>query len=54
MKKFLLIILVGIFAITGISTAFATGGGPTCTYKSCPGGSDNCCTQNGVTLYINT
>lgn len=55
MKKIVFIALLSVFAIgVGINSAKATAGDPPpCDYDHCPGGSDKCCSQGGVQLFIN-
>lgn len=54
MKKFLVISVILLsLSFCSIYSIAEEQPGPVCDYSHCPGGYWNCCTQNGVTLYIN-
>lgn len=52
MKAVFLKFLIFAFAVfIAFQSSGETKPGPVCDYTHCPYGKDNCCTQNGVTLY---
>ena len=54
------VFLVGAIALAGYAVSGTAAqqakvirAAPPCNYDVCPGGSSNCCTEGGVTLYRN-